>query len=477
MHFPGFCGGSYQSHSVNVDCQTCMNLIPELVESGRGKNPDKLALYLRPALKLFSTTAGAKVRGEFTIRGRTFLVAGTVLYEVDSTGALTSRGTGLADDGLPASFTASADDLLLSSGLRAYTLHLADNTFATIGTGTLNNVAQVCFLGGYFIALITDSNQFYVSDLLDPSSWPDNALISSFPGKIISMIADHLQVIFQGETASVAWALSGEVDFPLVEIPGSAMEQGAVARDATVRLDNTVFFLGGDERGAGIAWRLSGFTPQRVSTHAIENEWQSYSTISDAIAYGYQWKGHALYHIYFPTANKTWVYDVSTGLWHEEGYFNSKGAFEAYHGQCHTYNFGKHLIGDWSTGKIFQLDDTTYQDDGAAIRWVRRAPHMANEAERVKYASLQIDLESGLGPMPPLLDGNGNPRDPQLMMRYSLDSGHTWSNERQVCVGAAGKFKTRAIFYRLGQARDMVFEVSGSDPIKWALVGAYLKAA
>jgi hypothetical protein len=63
------------------------------------------------------------------------------------------------------------------------------------------------------------------------------------------------------------------------------------------------------------------------------------------------------------------------------------------------------------------------------------------------------------------------------MLRWSNDGGSTWSNEHWVSVGQQGKYKNRAIWRRLGQARDRVFEVVVTDPVKMVIVSANLKAS
>ena len=104
--------------------------------------------------------------------------------------------------------------------------------------------------------------------------------------------------------------------FPFDVIPGGFIEQGTSCIAPPVKLDNSIFWMGGDERGAGIGWRAEGYTPRRISTHAIELAWQGYATIADMVSYAYQDQGHSFWVLYFPTANATWVYDVASGMWH-----------------------------------------------------------------------------------------------------------------------------------------------------------------
>jgi hypothetical protein len=67
--------------------------------------------------------------------------------------------------------------------------------------------------------------------------------------------------------------------------------------------------------------------------------------------------------------------------------------------------------------------------------------------------------------------------DPQVMLRWSDDGGHTWSNEHWRSMGLTGQWGRRVIWRRLGMTlklRDRVYEVSGTDQVKIAIMGAEL---
>ena len=65
---------------------------------------------------------------------------------------------------------------------------------------------------------------------------------------------------------------------------------------------------------------------------------------------------------------------------------------------------------------------------------------------------------------------------PQAMLRWSNDGGSTWSNEHWTGIGQIGKYRNRAIWRRLGTARDRVFEVVVTDPVNAVIVSANLKS-
>ena len=132
------------------------------------------------------------------------------------------------------------------------------------------------------------------------------------------------------------------------------------------------------------------------------------------------------------------------------------------------------IVGDYENGNIYALDPNYYSDNGTPQKWLRtwRAlPSGANNLKRTAQHSLQLNCETGVG----LNLGQGS--DPEVMMRWSDDGGHTWSNEHWVKMGKIGAYGYRAIWRRLGMTmklRDRVYEVSGTDPVKLAIVGAEL---
>jgi hypothetical protein len=472
----GFVGPSYTSQSLTSDAQTCMNMYPETNESGAGKSG--LVLYPTPGLKLFCTLAGSSVRGQWVAVGRWFAVSGTNLYEIFSNGTFVSRGT-VANDNQSVSMANSSIELVVVSAGNAYSLLLNTNNFLAIPPATFTGTPiKVENIDGFFLIQYANSNQFTISLVLDGRTWPGGQIIgvNFFSDNIVSTISTHREYFVFGQKASVVYYDSGSLQI-FDAITASQMEQGCIATFSPAVLDNTVYWLGGDSRGNGMVWKASGYTPQRVSNHAVEFAIQNYATITDAVGYGYQDEGHSFYVLYFPTANKTWVYDVATQMWHERGFWRTDtGAYEAHHSQNHVQAFGNHYVGDWSTGKIYQMDINFFDDAGNPKRFLRRSPHVAAECEWMFHKQLQVDLETGIGPIPPLLDGSGNPRGPQVTLRFSNDGAKTWSNDYTVDCGQAGNYKARAIFRRLGRARDRVYELSGLDPIPWRIVDAYLFA-
>lgn len=100
----------------------------------------------------------------------------------------------------------------------------------------------------------------------------------------------------------------------------------------------------------------------------------------------------------------------------------------------------------------------------------RTAPHLSNEQQWVYYGQFQLDLQTGQGAI------TGQGIAPTIMLEWSDDGGHTWSNEHWITASQLGLYKARAIWRRLGRSRDRIFRVTVSDPVAWNLIAAYLNA-
>jgi hypothetical protein len=468
-----FIGGTYEAQSLNTDAQRCVNWYPEPSASGDAKSP--MSGYPTAGTEVFCTLPEQTLPALFEINGRGFAAA-SQLYEIFSNRTFISRGS-LATFANSASMSANQTQLLITTGGRAFVYGLDDGSFVE-ATGLQGPVSRARYIDGVFIAFFQDTNKFQISQLEDGTTWDpaDVFEIEVFPENIVSMEVDHEQVCFFGQKHSAIYFDSGDVLNPYQPVPGGFIEQGCAAAQSVAKLDNTYFWIGRDQNGQGIAWRMNGYTPQRISNFAIENEWADYDTLSDAIGYAFQERGHTFYQIYFPSANKTWVYDAATGYWHERAYFFN-GSYSAHRSQCHMLAFGKHLAGDWATGNIYEMSQDFGDDAGQVIRRFRRSPHISEEQTWMFHEQLQIDLEVGLGPMPALKDGFGHDRPPIAIVRWSDDAARTWSNEHEAGTGQAGEYFKRVMFRRLGRSRDRIYEVAVSDPVPWRITNAYLQVS
>lgn len=473
MRFKGFIGPSYKVQSVNVDCQRTVNLYPEINEAGTGKAGEVAALYGTPGLKVLAEIGEGPIRATYsTSNGLAFVVSKNKLFKIDVDNVATEIGT-LAPELVSVSMADNGYFLTLVDGAKGYTYVFATGVFSEITDEAFTqypNVYNVNYLDGRFI---------FCSGITIFCSMPDEvtgitfdatefSTVDAYPDDIVAHIVNYRQIWILKEKTTEVWFNSGEAQFPYSRVDGAFIEHGCAARYSLQKIDNSVFWLAKDDNGQGIVYMANGYQPQRISTFAVETAIQKYGNISDAVAYTYQSRGHAFYVLNFTEADSTWVYDLSTGLWHERA-FTRSGKLDRHRANCHAFFFGKHVVGDFETNKLYHLDDDTYTDDGNAITRKRVTPHVTNNLNYIYYNALQLDLETGVG-----ADGVGQGVNPQAMMRFSDDGGHSWSNEKWVDMGKIGQRRARAIWRRLGKSRDRVFDVTVTDPVKVVFLGAEL---
>jgi len=465
-------GSSYVARSVNAADNRLVNLFPEAIPEG-GKEAG--FLNRAPGLRLLATVGTGPIRGLWQFGGFGYVVSGTALYKIDSAWAATLLGivTGTG----PVSMSDNGTQLFVACNPDGYIYNVSTGIFGHITSPNFAGAGSVGYLDGYFVFNQPDSQMFWVTSLLDGTTIDalDFASAEGSPDKIISMIVDHREIWLFGTNSIEVWYDAGTADFPMARIQGAFIEVGCAAAYSVARLDNSVFWLGSDSRGNGIVYRANGYTGQRVSTHAIEFAIQGYSTISDAIAYTYQQEGHSFYVLTFPTAGKTWVYDVSVNAWHERaGWDSTFGLFTRHRSNCQMNFNNEIVVGDYENGSIYAFDLDVYADNTTAQKWLRswRAlPAGQNNLKRTAHHSLQLDIEAGVG----LVTGQGS--DPTVLLRWSDDGGHTWGNYHSKPIGKIGETGKRVIWRRLGMTlklRDRVYEISGTDPVKVAIMGAEL---
>ena len=497
-------GGSYVARSVNAANNRMVNLFPEVVPDGSGGKEAGFLLRC-PGLRLLATVGDGPIRGLWVTNGVAYVVSDDKFYSLTTNWVVTLLGT-VTGSG-PVSMADNGTQIFIACNPFSYIYNISTAVFAQITDDDFPGAGSVGYLDGYFVFNEPNSQKFWVTSLLDGTAIDplDFASAEGYPDDVIALIVDHREVFLFGNTSVEVWYDAGTPDFPLARIQGAFMEVGCEAAYSVAKLDNSVFWLGSDARGRGIVYRANGYTPARISTNAVEYIIQSYGNITDAIGYTYQQGGHPFYVLIFPSAGATWVYDVSTQLWHERAAFEN-GQFTRHRSNCQMSFNNEIVVGDYEDGRIYAFDLDVYADDDQTQKWLRswRAlPAGQNNLKRSAHHSLQLDAETGVGlaqtpgmeskylqtedslyltteadaylVTEELLATAGY--DPQVMLRWSDDAGHTWSNEHWNSMGRIGVYGFRTIWRRLGMTekiRDRVYEVSGTDPVKIAIVGAEL---
>jgi hypothetical protein len=431
---------------------------------------DGVARYVyNPSTGYFTSLASCSFTG--SISGSTLTVSavasGVIGQFQTVTGAGIAAGTQITAFGTGTGLTGT------------YTISMGPQTVISEGMNTADGAfvasSQVDEVDTFFVYNSPGTQQWGASNSTLSSIWGSSQPLSfsSVDGasdNLVAMIVNNREVFLLGERTGEVWVDQGSFPFPFLRLVGTSTQYGCAARDSVARLNEAFAWLSSNTRGQGMVLHMKGYLPERISNHAVENAINSYSTISDAIAYTYQLGGHEFYVLNFPTADVTWVYDIITGMWHKRAWRDSMNVVHRDRGNCAVQFAGQIVVGDWQNGTLYALDNSVYTDaSGVPMYRLRRAPHLTEDLNLIKFARLQIQFEPGVG----LAVGQGV--NPQAMLEW-YDVGGPWSNQYWTSIGALGSYKNRAIWRRLGTGRDRVFQVTITDPVKVVIVSAELKA-
>lgn len=361
-------------------------------------------------------------------------------------------------------------ELCIVTGTYGYiynpTLNSLTGITALLPTGGADTVT---FLDSYFIVNRANTAQFYISGQYDGLTW--NALnfatAESNPDNLQAVIADKGYLALLGTSSIELWVNSGALAFPFERVNGAPSPSGLMARWSLSRCGDFLTGLFKNKHGALFIGQLQGYNVVQVSTPDIDYIINQYASPSDAVGFGYTLNGRIYYQITFQSEGKTWLYDVMSNAWSQLKSWNMTRHFGDL---CCAFGT-KLIVSDYASGLLYYFSQQAYTDNGLPIERELTSGHLFTTGRnKVRVTRLRLDMEGGIGDTS--IIGN----DPKIMLSISRDGGHTYGQELWVSIGELGHYHRRAEWRRLGWARDFVFKIRMTDPVKFLLMQGVVEA-
>lgn len=455
-------GLSQSGKSRSVTSQGHINLYAEIIEDAEKA---RVVYYNTPGLILFTTFGDTPIRGAIPVGDYIYVVHRGTFWRVDNAGAKTSMGT-LSTTSGRVDIAYSGTQIAIADGTSLYCFTVIGATFVTVASGLSANPSSVTFQDGYFIvSFALPSGVYQISGSYDGTTFDalDFATAESNPDGLVRVIADHGELVLCGETTIEYASNTGGQDFPYSTLKGATQEFGLAAKWSLTKFNDSMAGLFKNRMGQVQVMVMLGHSMKEISTPELCSLINGYTTVSDATGFSYLLGGHPMYQINFPSAGKSWLFDASTNLWTSLESGLSGGRHLA---EIHSDYLNKPRVTDYANGNIYTLDANTYADNGTARPVEITSRRVFKGGEWVRIPALQVHFEAGSG----LVSGQGVA--PQAMLRISRDGGYTFGNEMWRPMGAIGAYLTRAIWRRLGVARDWVFKLRITDPVKVVITSA-----
>lgn len=468
-------GAGVKSKSAVVSAQRRLNVY---LEPQRDQDKTPIAVYGTAGTTKVMDEGALPYRGAVTVGDLAYVARGNIFEEVNNGFVSTDRNAAsrLTTNNGRISLATNEITVVLMDGTNGYNYDTGTNAFAQIGSAMFANPKTATYQDGYYLATFdeTGTNKKRCQISADGIVW--NALdfrgIDTTPGALIRTLS------FQGEVHQFAdkgiefWAFTGDPTFPFQPIRGATLPIGLAARWSVGIGSGSLYFLGRDRSASNVqVYELVGHAERSISTPDLSDAINSYGTLGDATGFVASEDEHDFFVLHFPTAGKTWMYDafasdiIGTPVWSE---LQSNGGRHLSDLAFSLVN--KAYVTDYSAARIYLLDKTVYTDNGMTIRREIDTRHFFKDYDRVTVDEIVVDMETGVG----LAVGQGV--DPQVMLQISRDGGRTWGAEIWHSLGAIGKYKTRVAQRRCGTARDFVFKLAMTDPVKFVVTGMNLRA-
>lgn len=494
-------GGAYRAASVLANAQRCVNLYPE--KNPEESQPEALVThYQRPGLRFISNNALGNVgfgRCLYTAtNGDLYAVVNQQVFYINPDFIWTSIGSLVSGLNTPVSMSDNGTTIVVvdNSNTGAF-IDMATRAFALIGDPNFLGSIRTDFLDGFLVFAQPNSPNWYCTDLYSTvfnaisfgtkTAWPDN---------IKTIIAVEREIWIMGAYKSEVWFNSGTIPFPFSAQPGLIIEHGISAPYSIAKQDVYIFWLSQSPEGARMVMKNKGHVAERISTHALEAEMLTYRRVDDAIGTCFQIRGHGFYMLHFPTADRTWIFDVATDQWSEWAFFDPNGVQRRMRCSQVAYAYSKNLALDWQTGFLYELSDTHYWDDitmggnddqihdQQLIKCVRTFPIMLDTENSVRLTLWKViaDIETGTfssgsddGVPAPNTDIFGLPPF-AVHLAVSRDRGRSFASIPDQSIGSTGEYRVKPTWNRLGMFNvGAVLEFSWAAPQAAAFSSAFVE--
>lgn len=332
---------------------------------------------------------------------------------------------------------------------------------------------HVGWIDGYTVANQINTQRWFWSGAGKPDQWDplDTEAADGYPDYINSMLITPFREILFGGADSIEqferyvngnvpffrrWAIGDGVQFPY----------------CSVFADNAVFTV---NRLTEIV-RLQQQTSQAVSGE-VGLLLESIDDWTDAWMGGFPDSplnviGQKFIVLQAPNATTpygtkgvTLVYDYRAKRFFSiYGWDKKRGVPSRWPGWSHWRLWGKTFVG--GEGKIYQLNTTTYTNDGMPQRWLVRTSHVS-EKNMLQIRDFRLRLRRGLG--------SSNAQS-TIRVRCRRDARHwgSWISRDLGYAGDAIQFKNFGCF---GTGTSFMFEIATADDVPIDLIKAEVKVA
>lgn len=388
-------------------------------------------------------------------------VCNGAVYSIDENGTETALGGDTLEVGAPVYFSDFNTVLYAANGGRILAIPASGAPAYIADADAPTAVTAIADIDTFLLALEADTERVWYAQAGDPTDWQGLFVSAQYKPDLAKMIGvrhDIIEII--GNQSLEGWRNDGST--PILRDASNTVDAG-IGAPHSFR-----YCRGIDGQGGNWFWlnnasqivRMIGRQVAPVAPASLSKYILGFSTVSDAIGGECNINGIPHYVLTFPTENKTIAVNLATLNWSEFGHWNSVSAsHDRWLGQCYEWSNGwnKQLVGDHSTGKIYYLDATVYQDSGETLNTLLRTGNIDRGSA--------TDTKKPRGITFWLKKSNVVSEDlaAKLMVKWRDNGDSTWKTEREVSLGRIGKTGFRGRINQPGDYEIRQYQFSITD--------------
>lgn len=427
------------------------------------------ALIRTPGLtRTVTFQQGSTVRNEFVYNNNLYVVVDQYVYVLDKLLTpllLGPIGTTSGQVGIAGN---NNHQVIFVDGTGGWIYNDKTNIFARITDSGFPNPAptSVAFFNSFFVVNSVGTNLWAISGNNDGTMWNASNVqnFESQPDTIVAIALINTSLFIFGTRNIEVWVGIPQFAFPFSQDTSVRFQYGAASLGSVVEGEGLLFWLSQSNNGRASVMMSTGSFPEVVSTPDIDQEINSYSTISDAVGYLYRLNGHLFYALYFPIAGVSWLYDATTQYWVQQQMQNGSMYVVSDAAAFNNIIYAGSRAGPY----LYIMDQDILTNDGEPITRIRiTQPFVSPTLQALRLNSLEIDMVQGVGALnPPGVN-------PFIELQVSYDRGITWAKQRTASISQLGyTVGFRSVFRNLGINKDFCFRIAIYNPIDVTIRGA-----
>lgn len=361
-------------------------------------------------------------------------------------------------------------EIAITDGVNIYIYNYSTNAFVVAvinANGLVFKPGFISFQNTRFVVANLNSDEWILGAPNAGTSWPNNpsniGTLQTKPDRVQAAVpfpGRGNQLFLFGSTVAESWTDVGAALFPYQRNSSFNVDYGCLNPSSIAYQDQYIVWLGISEEAGPVLMYSTGGDVKEISTDGIDFQLSNLTAPHDCTGFMIKLDGHLLYQFTFKTDNVSYIYDFTT-----QQFFNVSDEYQNYHIARKVVFFNNdYYFVSFNDGNLYRIGTqyTNYQYSDtriAEIPRIRITPPIRLPSQNwFIIRDVSFTMENG---QPNIQTTIGQVTYSNMVVDLSIsrDGGEDFGSSARFDLMPTGHRKSKIIFYRLGQANDVSFQI------------------